>query len=345
MRSEPCMARSRISLVLATAAVALVPALAVGAFAVDDTNAAEACPEKTMGDVEQLPRVDWDLLQDLHARFAHLPGLVDVYYYPGDDVEYRPMFVAHVPSGAQDVQTPVPVSFDVIPERPRPAPAESGPGLLPDLDDTLCGGIRPGSRLAIGGGICTANFIFRDATDTYIGTAGHCTNVGDSALVSGVGIIGTTVYSTGDGGTGTDFALIRVNANRLPLVSAEMCHWAGPTGSHLSGGILGRRILHTGHGLGSVHAPPRPKVGAGVGFGAQTITWAGSAIFGDSGSAARLDGGVSVGTVGLAAGVVTHITLVPPGLNFGTNMPRIFQLTQNAGFNVQLETVAYTHLH
>lgn len=288
------------------------------------------------------------LLDELHALYAGLPGFVDVYYYPGEAVEFRPMFIAAVPEGAAAIQAPVPVSFDVLAEDPR----AMGPGLVPDAGDLQCTGIRPGARLTTPS-TCTMNFVFTDPQgDLYIGTAGHCIETGQAAHISNIGLIGTAVFSTGDGGVGDDFALIKVNADKVALVNPEMCDWAGPTGVFNGASITGRRVLHTGHGYGVVGTvtpvPPRPKEGVGTAYGATSLTWAGTPWPGDSGSAIRLDGGTAVGTQGQGVGILTHgigVSAVgaPAGLGFGTRLDKAIQMSGISGLS--LVTVSYTHLH
>ena len=42
--------------------------------------------------------------------------------------------------------------------------------------------IHPGVQTLTNGAQCTSNFIFRDATSTYIGQAAHCSGVGRGHL-------------------------------------------------------------------------------------------------------------------------------------------------------------------
>lgn len=61
--------------------------------------------------------------------------------------------------------------------------------------------IRPGVQTFTKGGQCTANFIFRDATSTYIGQAAHCSGTGaatsTNGCTSGSLPLGTPVTVTG----------------------------------------------------------------------------------------------------------------------------------------------------
>lgn len=274
-------------------------------------------------------------LQELHSKLVGLPGFVDVYHYPGQAQPYRALFVGAVPAEASRIDGTL--GFDVLAEPPVPL----GAGPTPDVNDVRCTGIRPGALLS---GICTASFVFEDSVgDTYLGTAGHCFPNGATVSIPGVGAIGTVVYSI-NGGVGADFALIKINASKLSLVSPEMCNWAGPTGTFNGVGFLGEPTVQTGHGSGVgiptilVVPPPRPKTGVGLSWGATSFTWVGSSIPGDSGSAIRTE-------VGDALGTVTHLSLLVPVMNFGTRWDEGIDLVEGATSitGLTLETVSYTH--
>lgn len=283
-------------------------------------------------------------LQELYAQFEGLPGFIDVYYRPSTGIEYRPMFVGEVPQAAYAVETRLPVAFDTIPQYPQPV----DPGTTPSVDDIRCvAKIRPGARMGNG---CTLSWIFTNGVDRFAGTAGHCVNVGNIVTVDGVvGAIGTVVFSTGSGGVGTDFALIQINPAKFGITTPEMCDWAGPTGVNV-GGILGKGIVHTGHGqfIGLVGGlPPRPRVYVGDGYGANSFDWIGGAIGGDSGSAIRLEGATALGG-GKALGTVTHsigFIVGTPTLGFGTTWSRGIALAAAGGFpGLSVETVGYVHV-
>lgn len=286
------------------------------------------------------PPADVDaMLWTLHDLYAGLPGFVDVYYFPGGPAEYRPLFAFAVPLAAKTVPTPVPVAFDVLAQ----APAKLDAGATPSANDLLCSSgptpIRPGARLSTPLGTCTLSFVFKAGTKTYVGTAGHCLNTGDTAEVQGVGVVGTAAFSTGDAGVGNDFAVIEVLASLVPKVSPEMCDWAGPTGAFTGSGITGQATVQTGYGGGVPGGvPPRPLTGIGTGYGATSFTWIGGSIPGDSGSAIRLHSGQALGTV-------THLGVGVVGDNFGTRLDRGVALAAAGGVSgLTLQTVSYTHL-
>src|SRR5688500_5566633 len=45
--------------------------------------------------------------------------------------------------------------------------------------------IRPGVQTITGGGQCTANFVFTDGTDVYLGQAAHCSGLGAATATDG----------------------------------------------------------------------------------------------------------------------------------------------------------------
>lgn len=186
---------------------------------------------------------------------------------------------------------------------PADAPAEySNPAFT---------GIRPGAWIVSPAG-CTTNFVFGSAGSYHIGTAGHCTEVGDEVtLVALPGVlmtIGRTVVSVNEG-VGRDFALIEIYPEMQDLVNPSMSYFGGPSG----GGepAIGDVVVHSGHGLvigtgGTARAglvtyvgdgDPEEPSGLSAAFG-----WDGAASPGDSGSAVR-------NALGAASGNLTHLVV------------------------------------
>jgi hypothetical protein len=186
-------------------------------------------------------------------------------------------------------------------------------------------GIRPGSWIISPAG-CTANFVFGSAADYYIGTAGHCADVGDEVtIVAAPGVlmdIGTTVKSV-DAGIGNDFALIDVSPAMEQYVNPSMAYFGGPTGA---GDPQPNDVVqHAGHGL-VIGTGGTPRAGVvvyrGNGEGGDAFAWVGAASPGDSGSAVRLSDG-------LAAGDLTHLVVggeYVPGDVAGTTIDRMLQI-------------------
>src|SRR3954447_19044603 len=67
--------------------------------------------------------------------------------------------------------------------------------------------ITPGDQTITGGGQCTANFIYQDGSNVYIGQAAHCSSTGaqtdTNGCTSGSLPIGTPVEITGASRPGT----------------------------------------------------------------------------------------------------------------------------------------------
>ena len=212
-------------------------------------------------------------------------------------------------------------------------------------------GIRPGAWMFFPSW-CTMNFVFHGPTTTtstttkakaggkrtaptsgggsgwYIGTAGHCAEVGDEVtLIAAPGVlmvIGKTVKSYNND-IGKDFALVEVYPEMVQYINPSMTHWGGPT--YTNAPAVGDPIVHSGHGLGiGTGGTPRAGVVTYVGNGdnsAETAYgWDGAATPGDSGSAVRhADGG--------AEGNLTHLvvgTEYAPAFIAGTTAPYMEQL-------------------
>ncbi|MDQ4007697.1 MAG: S1 family peptidase, partial [Actinomycetota bacterium] len=143
-------------------------------------------------------------------------------------------------------------------------------------------GIRPGAWMVAPAG-CTMNFVFGSRRNYFIGTAGHCTKVGQRVtLVAAPGVlmnIGRTVKSV-NRGIGNDFALVDVRPKMERYVNPSMAHFGGPTRVGRVG--EGDVVEHSGHGL-VIGTAGTPRAGVVVyrgpgrrGRGA-AYAWAGAA--------------------------------------------------------------------
>jgi hypothetical protein len=117
--------------------------------------------------------------------------------------------------------------------------------------------IQPGTQTFTQGAQCTANFIFTDSTDVYIGQAAHCSGTGGATATNGCESgslpLGTNVQIDGATQPGTmvynswltmqdvgetnanacnfnDFALIRIHPDDHSRVNPSVPIWGGPTG-------------------------------------------------------------------------------------------------------------------
>ena len=207
-------------------------------------------------------------------------------------------------------------------------------------------GIRPGAWMFFPSW-CTMNFIFHGATSTtstkgggkkttgggggsgwYIGTAGHCAEVGDEVtLIAAPGVlmnIGKTVKSYNDD-VGRDFALVEIYPEMVKYINPSMAIIGGPTG--VKQPAIGDPIMHVGHGLGvGTGGTPRAGVVTYVGNGDQQADtaygWDGAATPGDSGSGVRHASGGAVGNL-------THLvvgTEYLPAFIAGTSAPYMERL-------------------
>ena len=197
---------------------------------------------------------------------------------------------------------------------------------------------------------CTLNFVFSDGTSNYIGTAGHCSNRGQTVIaqvatrvdptdtvMATLAAIGSALKSW-NAGIGRDFGLVKINPG-LKVVSG-MAGALGPTGV-FCGDPVGQPVMHYGHGYIFFVEQGNLKFGEVIpdltlvfkfnnsgGF-----NWVGYGLPGDSGSGVMNDAGLAVGdlTHGLAP-----LGVPVPGLNFGTEMGQIFSLI---GSSYKLVTV------
>lgn len=253
---------------------------------------------------------------------------------------------------AKELSRPTPAWYTpALHQRVVAAGAEGVP-IPQDADIPASGlaftGIRPGAWM-ISPSWCTMNFVFGGTSTTtsttskgggktkpsgggsgwYIGTAGHCAEVGDEVtLIAAPGLlmnIGKTVKSY-DAGIGKDFALVEVYPEMVQFVNPSMTHWGGPTGTNHDPAI-GDPIVHSGHGVAiGTGGTPRAGVVTYVGNGDHNAEsaygWDGAAIFGDSGSAVRHANG-------LAEGNLTHLvvgTEYAPAFIAGTTAEYMEQL-------------------
>jgi hypothetical protein len=196
--------------------------------------------------------------------------------------------------------------------------------------------VHPGVQTDTEGAQCTANFIFQDAGNTYIGQAAHCSGTGaatetdgcDSAslplgtkvTISGASKPGTLVYNSwlamqsgGETDADTcaynDFALVKIDPADVAKVNPSIPFWGGPTGLNTAGTQAGGKVLSYGNSsLRFGVTQLSPKEGASLGDDAggwtHTVYTVTPGIPGDSGSA-FMDG------TGKALGVLSTVAIAP----------------------------------
>lgn len=221
-----------------------------------------------------------------------------------------------------------------------PAPATAQPPWTPPEQAS----IRPGAVMITGGSQCTANFIFHDDQDVYIGQAAHCSAEGPVAgggqpngCLSASLPIGTPVGIEGATQPGTliynswitmrqqgeqdrercmynDFALVKLDPADHANVNPTMPHWGGPTGLNdtlqLGDKVLGYGSSELRAGLDELSPKEGFYQGRTSGGWGHTVFTLTPGIPGDSGSG-LIDG------QGRALGVVSTLIFLPEPLSNG----------------------------
>src|SRR3954463_14227900 len=195
--------------------------------------------------------------------------------------------------------------------------------------------VHPGIQTFTQGAQCTANFVYTDGTNTYLGQAAHCSGTGGNTETNGctaqslpdgtqvdigTGHPATMVYNSwnamkrvGETNADTcqynDIALLQLSAADVANTNPSIPFWGGPTGVNTTGTALGDTVLSYGNSelRGGVTALS-PKQGKSVGdagngwsHGAYTVS---PGIPGDSGSA-FLDAS------GRALGILSTVAIAP----------------------------------
>jgi hypothetical protein len=187
-----------------------------------------------------------------------------------------------------------------------------------------------------GGGECTSNFIFYNATDVFIGQAAHCAGtgaptetsgctagtkpLGTPVTIGGASKPGTLVYSSwitmakrGEKDANTcdynDFALVKIDRADAGKVNPSVPFFGGPTGISTSPTKLGDPILTYGNSpLRAGVSALSPKKGYSLGDEgdgwSHTCYTATPGVPGDSGSAVLTNDGK-------ALGVLTSLAVAP----------------------------------
>lgn len=228
--------------------------------------------------------------------------------------------------------------------KPTPRAAEEGPGAT-----DVCPGVQPVTSPTVQAGACvvypygcTANFVYSNGSQYYIGTAGHCVDrVGQSVYMQvstpGVGAsianVGTVSKFT-DGGVGNDYAVIAV---RSGLAVDPAFPTGGPNGVYTGCGP--EVVRHYGHGYAVAVSQGKQEGGLATNWFDDGFGWTGFGLPGDSGS------GVLTAT-GQGAGDFTHLivdTRYPGSDLAGTRLTKILARTGlslvNADGSLSRETV------
>ncbi|MEA2439972.1 MAG: hypothetical protein QOH76_1396 [Thermoleophilaceae bacterium] len=195
--------------------------------------------------------------------------------------------------------------------------------------------IHPGVQTYTDGGQCTANFVYTDGTNVFIGQAAHCSGtdgntatdgcssgslpVGTKVEVGGASKLGTMVYNSwitmqqlGEKDPDTcqynDLALVQLDPADAANVNPSVPYWGGPTG--LGGAtVQGDDVLSYGNSslrLGVTTLSPKKGKSLGTDSGGwnHTVYTVTPGIPGDSGSG-FLDKN------GRAFGVLSTVAIAP----------------------------------
>src|SRR5436190_10028460 len=233
-------------------------------------------------------------------------------------------------------------------------------------------GIHPGDQTYTNGGQCTANFIFSDGANTYIGQAAHCSSTGSNTDTNGCTTqslpLGTPVTILGANHPGTlaynswiamqaagetdanacaynDLALVKIDPADAALVSPNIPHWGGPVGLNTTGTASGDSVYSYGNSilrLGVTALIPKVGISNGDDGGGWThiVSTVTPGIPGDSGSAFLDANGNALGdlstlSVGIPGGVQNNVSDLNHELNWmhSHGGPGATLVLGNAAFN------------
>jgi hypothetical protein len=209
-----------------------------------------------------------------------------------------------------------------------PAAASAAPAWAP----ASSAAIHPGAMTFTDGAQCTANFVFFDATDIYIGQAAHCSGtggatetngcdsgslpVGTPVEVDGASQPGTMVYNSwltmqakGETDSNTcdynDFALVRLNPADHGKVNPSVPFWGGPNAVGATTQLRDKVYSYGNSSLRLGVSQLSPKEGYSLGDGGggwtHTVYTATPGIPGDSGSAFLSKNGAALGVLSTVA--------------------------------------------
>jgi len=195
--------------------------------------------------------------------------------------------------------------------------------------------VKPGVQTYTQGGQCTANFVFTNGNDVYLGQAAHCSSTGGQTDTNGCDAgslpLGTPVEIQGASRPGTmvynswlamqqagetdpnacaynDFALIRIDPADHAKVNPSIPFWGGPVGVGDATSALERVYSYGNSSLRLGLSALSPKTGLSLGTNGggwnHPVYTASPGIPGDSGSA-FLD------RDGKAIGVLSTLQLAP----------------------------------
>jgi hypothetical protein len=188
--------------------------------------------------------------------------------------------------------------------------------------------VHPGVQTFTAGAQCTANFVFTEGADTYIGQAAHCSGTGAATDTNGCTAaslpLGTPVQVTGASKPGTlaynswltmqaghetdantcqynDLALIKLDPADVAKVNPSIPNWGGPNGVG-DATAAGEQVYSYGNSElrgGVTQLSPKTGISLGTTGGGWThpVYTASPGIPGDSGSAFLDKDGKAIGVL------------------------------------------------
>jgi hypothetical protein len=218
--------------------------------------------------------------------------------------------------------------------------------------------IHPGVQTFTDGGQCTANFVFTDASNTYIGQAAHCSGTDGNTATNGCDAgslpTGTPVEVTGASKPGTmvynswitmqakgetdpdtcqynDLALVKLDPADVGKVNPSIPHWGGPNKVGATTKLRDKVYSYGNSELRGGVTQLSPKEGYSLGDDANgwthTVYTVTPGIPGDSGSA-------FLSKDGAALGVLSTVALAPlAGSNGVGDVAKELAYAQANGFS------------
>ncbi|SFO06445.1 hypothetical protein SAMN05216207_102916 [Pseudonocardia ammonioxydans] len=204
---------------------------------------------------------------------------------------------------------------------------------------------------------CTANFVFTDGAEVFLGQAAHCAGTGGSTEVDGCRAgslpLGTPVEVEGADRPGTlaysswltmqdhgetdpdacrynDFALVALHPDDVAKTDPTMPFYGGPTGVDPDGTATGEIVFGYGdsalrHGIAALQPKTGTSAGTSGGGWTHTVTTVLPGVPGDSGSG-YLSGD------GSALGLLSTLNVAPaPGTNGLTDLRTALEYANGPG--------------
>ena len=248
----------------------------------------------------------------------------------------------------------------------------SSAGAAPTWAPAATAAIHPGVQTITAGAQCTANFVFTDGTNVFIGQAAHCSGTGGNTAtngctsgslplgtpvsVGGASKPGTMVYNSwltmqalGETDSETcqynDLAIVQLDPADYAKVNPSIPRWGGPVATSSPGTVAGDAVYSYGNsslrfGISQTSPKQGTSLGDSPGGWSHDVYTATPGIPGDSGSA-FLDKN------GRALGILSTVAIAPvAGSNgvgdVGREVAYMQAHSSFAGLNIALGTQPFT---